>query len=342
MLRQGLLRPSNLPKLALCSWFRSEDTEQSEAAARGTTVDTIYRQIMVGLTDFPNGTAAEIAAADWAACQTDEIAGKFPVLARKQDCTVRIPGFPKPGEVDALCLKLFCSFDIKTGQWYDYQLQMAAYAWGLMEATFAETWTTWLLFCDLRRVYHYTFTYEQAQRLILEVRALYETAAAPTFNPYCAWCANSGECPVLINRADQALALTEKPKFDFQGLLANPERLGYFLTACRAIEPLQQQANDRAKQYLQQQVQVPGWSLVTRSPSKYVEPPAVVPVVERLGAARVLQEYSHLSAARYEKLSAEAGLKPDSTVVKTGAGATYLRATPGLTLSQPARRGGDK
>ena len=76
MLRQGLLRPSNLPKLALCSWFRPEDAEQSKEAARGTAVDTIYRQIMVGLTDFPDGTPEEIKAADWAACQTDQVADK--------------------------------------------------------------------------------------------------------------------------------------------------------------------------------------------------------------------------------------------------------------------------
>jgi hypothetical protein len=184
------------------------------------------------------------------------------------------------------------------------------------------------LFCDLRRVYKYVFTYSKARQLILEICTRYEAATAPVFNPYCGWCANAGECPVLINRADQALALTEKPKLDLNGLLANPQRLGLFLTACRAIEPLRQQAQDRAKQYLQQSVEVPGWSLVTRSPGKYVEPPAVVPLVARLGAGRVLEEYGHLSEAKYAKLCAEARLNPDSAAVKNGAGATYLRSAP--------------
>jgi hypothetical protein len=337
MLHQGILRPSNLPKLKFCAWYRPQE-EPSEAAARGSSVDAIYREILTGLRDFPAGSTSDIAAADWAACHTDEIADGHPVLARKQDCLVRIPGFPKPGEVDALCRKLFCSFDIKSGQYYDYQLQMAAYAWGLMEMTFTETWTTWLLFCDLRRVYKYVFTYAEARRLVLEVRARYETAAAPMFNPYCGWCSNAGECPVLINRTDQALALTEKPKFDFQALLADPERLGFFLAACRAVEPFQQQAQDRAKEYLQQKVAVRGWSLVTRSPSKFVESPAVVPLAEKLGAARVLQEYGHMSAAKYEKLCAEAGIIPDCAAIRTGAGATYLRSTPDLTLLQPATK----
>jgi len=328
VLRQGLLRPSNLPKLALCSWFRSEDTKQSEAAVHGTTVDTIYRQILTGLTDFPHGSAVEIAAADWAAGQTDVVVGKNLVLARKEDCQVQIPGFPAPGEVDALCPKLFCSFDLKTGQYYDYELQMSAYAWGLMKKHFAETWTTWLLFCDLRRVYKYVFTYSKARKLVLQVCERYEAAITPVFNSYCGWCANASECPVLINRADQALAMTEKPKFNFQAVLASPQRLGAFLAACCAVEPYQQQANDRAKQYLQQKVEVPGWSLVSRSPSKYVEAAALQPLVDRLGAARVLEAYGHLSEARYQKLCAEAGLSPDSATVKQGAGATYLRAAP--------------
>ncbi len=329
MLRQGILRPSNLPKLKLCAWFRPEE-EPSKAAVRGSSVDAIYRQMLIGLTDFPSGTAADIQAADWAVGQTDQIAGKNKVLARKEECAVTIPGFPKPGEVDALCRKLFCSFDLKTGQWYDYRLQMAAYAWGLMTMYFAETWTTWLLFCDLRRVYHYTFTYAEAARVVLEVVHAYEAAPPPTFNSYCAWCDNAGECPVLINRADEALALTEKPKFDFPALLANAQRLGSFLTACRAVEPYQQQATDRAKEYLLQKVDVPGWSLITRSPGKYVELAAVLPIVNKLGAERILQEYGHLSLAKYEKLCAEAGLTPDAAAIKTGAGATYLRSAPEL------------
>jgi hypothetical protein len=332
MLRQGIFRPSNLPKLALCAWFRSEGTN-SEAALRGTSVDTIFREMIVGLTDFPAGTAAEIAAANWAAGQTDVIAGNSPVLARKEDCQVRIPGFVMPGEVDALCPQLFCSFDLKTGQYYDYELQMAAYALGLMEKYFAETWTTWILFCDLRRVYKYVFTYEKARQLVLEVRAWYDAAGPPAYNPYCCWCANAAECPVLINRADHALALIEKPKFDFSGLLADPQRLGLFLTACRALEPYQQQATDRTKQYLLAKTDVPGWSLTTRAPGKYVEPDAVVPLVEKLGPARVLSVYGNLSAAKYQKLSAEAEVIPDSAAIKQGAGTVFLRATPQLTES---------
>ena len=200
-----------------------------------------------------------------------------------------------------------------------------------MEKYFAETWTTWLLFCDLRRLYHYTFTYVRARRLVLEVRVQYEAGTPPAFNPYCGWCANAGECPVLINRADHALELIEKPNFDLTSLLADPQRLGAFLTACRAVESYQQQANDRAKQYLLAKTDVPDWSLVTRSPGNYVEAAAVEQLVDRLGAPRVLQEYGHLSFAKYEKLCTEAGLSPDSAAIKQGAGAVYLRSTPELT-----------
>lgn len=327
LLKQGVLRPSNLPKLFQCVWFRSQEA-QTQAAARGSAIDTIYRQITVGLRDFPNGTAAEIAAADWAANQTRQIAGNHRVLAKKTDCSVTIPGFPAPGEVDALCPSLFCSFDLKSGQYYDYRWQMAAYAWGLMEKYFSETWTTWLLFCDLRRLYHYTFPYAEAKRLVLEVQAKYAAAGAPQANPYCPWCANAASCPALIKRADHALALAEKPAFDFQALLANPDKLGRFLAACRALTPLEKQASDRLKQYLQQKVDVPGWHLVTHGPGKYVEAAAVLPLAEKLGIAPVLAEYGHLSFAKYEKLRQFAQLPADLTVVQQGAGTVYLHQSP--------------
>jgi hypothetical protein len=322
VIRQGIPRPSNLPKQALCVWFRPDGTEQSGATARGNDVDTIYRQIIQSLTDFPKGSAAEIAAADWAATQTIQVTGKQQVFTRHEDCQVAIPGFPAAGEVDALCPALFCSFDLKTGLFYDYQLQLAAYAWGLMERYFTEMWTTYLLFCDLRRVYRYEFDYAETRQLVLEVCARYEAAVPPTFNPYCNWCANAGQCPALINRANQALSLVEKPKFDFSAVLANPQRLGLFLTACRALEPLQQQAQDRLKQYLLAKAVVPGWDLVTRSPRKYVDTDALLPLVDRLGPKRVLEAYGHLSAAKYEQLCAEGGLSPDSAAIKQDAGAT--------------------
>ena len=338
MLTQGILRLSNLPKLAYCAWFKNGDAVQSEAAARGNMVDAVYREILTGLQDFPDGSATEIAAADWAACQTDKIVGGSRVLARKEDCQVRIPGFPQPGECDALCPQLFTSFDLKTGQYYDYELQMAAYAWALMERFFTNSWTTWLLFCDLRRAYKLVFTYGKAKRLVLQVVAQYTAAAAPVFNPYCGWCANTADCPVLINRADHALALTEKPNFDFTSLLTDPSRLGAFLTACRAIEPYQQQAQDRAKQYILAKTEVPGWSLVTRAPGKYVDPAAVTPLVDKLGAVRVLQEYGSLSEAKYSRLCQQAGADPDPAAIKQGSGTVYLRQ---FLKSEPHKKDGD-
>jgi hypothetical protein len=227
-----------------------------------------------------------------------------------------------------------------SSEWYHYFLTRslpqseagsAAYAWCLMEGFFAETWTTWLLFCDLRRVYRYASTYQRAQRLVLEVHGRFAAAAAPVFNSYCSRCANAGECPALINRADQALALAEKPRFDFQAVLASPQRLGAFFTARRGVEPYQQQASDRAKQFLEQKVEVPDWSLVTRSPRKYVEPPALRPFVDRLGCSRNM---ATCRRPNIKRLCAEVGIKPDSAAIKQGAGAIYLRATPELTAER--------
>src|SRR5262249_4160433 len=160
-------RPSALPKLSLCAWFRSEGTP-NEAAERGTRIDKIYRQILRGLTDFPRGSASEIAAAVWAAEQTDNVVGSYPVLACEEECQVRIPEFPEPGECDAICPKAFCSFDVKSGLLDNYELQQAAYAYGLMARYFCDRWTVYVLFCDLHQIVTSRFEYEATKRLVLE------------------------------------------------------------------------------------------------------------------------------------------------------------------------------
>ena len=132
----------------------------------------------------------------------------------------------------------------------------------------------------------------------------------------------------MINKADHALALTEKPRFDFTALLANPEKLSLFLTACHALKPLEQQASDRLKQYLHENIKVPGWHLVSRGPGKYVEPSALLPLIDKLGPEPVLTEHGNLSFIKYERLCRAAELNPDLAAVKQGAGATYLRHAP--------------
>ena len=96
------LRPSNLPKLAVCPCYVS-NPEAGPAAARGSALDAVFRARMQGdlsQTDMPYVPNAEdIAAVEWAVTTLKVLAGDAAVITREEDCGVTIPGFEKPGLV---------------------------------------------------------------------------------------------------------------------------------------------------------------------------------------------------------------------------------------------------
>jgi hypothetical protein len=140
------LRPSNLPKLAVCPCYESHPVV-GPAAERGTLLDTAFRAELLGLEErfvIANKlTADEIAAVSWSVSMVRAISGRERVLAREDDCRVRI--LDLTGTADAIVPTRLTHFDLKTGARRNYREQMAAYALGLMGAYFAGEWTAHLL-----------------------------------------------------------------------------------------------------------------------------------------------------------------------------------------------------
>ena len=87
------LRPSNLPKLALCPCYESNPVA-GPAAERGTLLDTAFRAELLGLEErfvIANKlTAEEIAAVSWSVLMVRAMSGRERVLAREDDCRVAI------------------------------------------------------------------------------------------------------------------------------------------------------------------------------------------------------------------------------------------------------------
>lgn len=170
------LRPSNLPKLAVCPCYEP-NPNAGPAAARGSALDALFRARMqrdmnpLGMAHYLS--AEDIAAVEWAVTTLKVLAGDARVITREEDCRVAIPGFEKPGTADALILGKFAHADLKTGQIRNYREQMAAYALGLMETHFASEWTAHLLFCDQRQVVTFHFAYDEAKARVEKVIEVY-------------------------------------------------------------------------------------------------------------------------------------------------------------------------
>jgi hypothetical protein len=232
------------------------------------------------------------------------------------------------GTADAIVPMKFTHFDLKTGARRNYREQMAAYALGLMGAHFAGEWTAHLLFCDQREIETYRFTYEEAHAIVDQVvKSFNDPAKQPNPCEYCGWCAKADTCPARLAMVGETLTVTE-PGFDFDALLADPEKLGRFLSAFAVVEDFGERAKKIATERIKTGGQVPGWKLVTLKGSEFVDCETVGHHIQRIGFGPVLNAYGNLSAAKFRDLWSQRmpSEKPfPEEAVKHAAPSTYLK-----------------
>ncbi len=122
----GALRPSNLPKLAVCPCYESNPVA-GPAAERGTLLDTAFRAELLQTDDrrqlADKLASDEIAAVSWAVSMVRAMAGRERVLAREDDCRLKV--LDLNGTADAIVPGRLMHFDLKTGVRRNYREQMA-------------------------------------------------------------------------------------------------------------------------------------------------------------------------------------------------------------------------
>ena len=324
------LRPSNLPKLAVCPCYESQPNAGS-AAARGSSLDTIFRSRMAGdpapLDLVHPPTEDDVAAVEWAVTMITALSSGTPILTREDECRVAVPGFDHIGTADAIMPERLAHADLKTGQKRNYREQMAAYALGLMEQHFASEWTAHLLFCDQKEVVTHRFTFEEAHQIVDPVVAAWSNPdKQPTVCDYCSWCAKADTCSARLALAAQAISATE-PAFNFEAVLADNNNLGRFLTACHVLDAFREKAETAAKQRLQAGATIFGWKLTSRRGSQFIRHEDVVTCVERFGLNRVLATYGNLSALKFRELWERTTDAPfPEELIKHGPATVSLRA----------------
>lgn len=327
-----MIRASSLPKLALCGQYESAPGS-SDAAARGTRIDQLMRHMWITGELLDREQAQdEIDAAKWAVNQLIRLSeNRAPVLVDEGKCRVYVPVIEYTGTMDAVCPRQRWLSDLKSGQKHNYREQMAAYALGCMAEHLEQEWTAHLLFCDQREVISETFTFKQARDIV--AAAAGNVGTAPVINDYCGWCAKSLTCPARVDAAGKTLTATASgvpvdQDEGFLAMLADPERLGLFLTRCRTFDDFREAAESKARELLAAGNSVPGWRLQKPRVSEYVEENDVKLAVENgiLGISDVIEAYGSMSASRARKLWSVAGATFPETAVKTKTGAAPLVA----------------
>jgi len=254
---QPKIRASQLPKLAMCGQFESAPTT-SEAAARGTRIDEIFRRIWDS-GEMPNEySLEEIKVAHWACGTLFNLGTNWATTCSEEKTRIFIPIINYWGTMDAVNYAAGWLADLKTGQIHNYKEQMAAYALGCMAKTSTDIWTAYLIFADQKEVVTHQFTFEEAKQIVKE--AANNAGNDPTPNDYCQWCAKSLTCAPRLEAQKLAIEATETGSFTMT-VLRNPAKLGEFLSRAKIFDDFREAAKDRARELLEAGERVPGWKL---------------------------------------------------------------------------------
>lgn len=312
------LRPSLLPKVAVCGSYRS-DGEESEAAARGTKLDIALRALLakqnVSMGDF---TREEVLALKWAEGKTIKLANGLRIETDEENLRIECLGME--GTADVLCEEAAWSADLKSGQKRNYREQQAAYALGFMDRTLQDEWTVYLLYCDLEDVETLRFTREEAEQLVRSAIANAHDPAPPVPNEYCGWCAKRMECSA---RKEQ-LAIVSL-NVDFQR--AESSLLREFCLRAATVADFAERAREIIRDRAIKGEKIPGVALITKRGSKRVPANVVERYLSQLGTGEVMAIAGSFSEAKIRELWGRQMPDkpfPDSEVIET-AGSTYVQ-----------------
>ena len=278
------IRHSALDKLDLCPCFESNPIS-GPAAERGNRMDPAFRGLLMGERQlFLALTEDEQDSVMWAVTTAKELAEGHEIVADEALLKVVTPHLSHVGTEDSRVNAKSLSMDLKSGQLRSYHKQQAAYALGNMDRTFAKEWECVLLFCDQREVVHYRYTYEEADAW---VKGIVESATDPNRQPcaneYCSWCVKKDTCPARTGPIVETLAVVESQPTAVSlealkdGLLADPERLGAFLTTNAIFEDFVDDLKIKAKALmLHAHTVVPGWKLQEEAGREHFDRIAIV------------------------------------------------------------------
>lgn len=276
------IRHSALDKLDLCPCFESNPIS-GPAAERGTRMDLAFRGLLMGERQlFLALSDDEQDSVMWAVNEAMQLSQGKGIITDEALLKVTTPHLSHVGTEDARVEALSLSMDLKSGQPRSYHKQQAAYALGNMARTFTTEWECVLLFCDQKEVVHYSYTYEEADAWVKGiVQSATDPNRQPCANEYCSWCVKKDTCPARTGPIVETLAVVESQPTGVSlealkaGLLADPERLGAFLTTNAIFEDFVDDLKIKAKA-LMKTTAVPGWKLQEEAGREHFDRIAIV------------------------------------------------------------------
>lgn len=317
----SFLRPSALPKLALCGSYRP-DPVSGPAAERGTTMDVAFREAIQGNWQKANAMdELELDAVKWAVATAKALAGAHDLEAREEQLKIEAIGMS--GTADLLCADASWSADLKSGQVRNYAEQQAAYAVGFMDRYFVDEWTIHLLFCDAQEVVSLYFARDGAEALVRNVIAKAVSGEPPTPNDYCGWCALRFEC----SARQESLGI-----IPLEGILMEKqpsELLRNFALRAKVVEDFAERARELLKERVIGGEKIAGCSVVAKRGTRKMPERVVELHLMKLGVGDILNAYGPISETKLREIWSRK--LPDTKFpedqVQEMPGSSYLRVS---------------
>lgn len=154
-------------------------------------------------------------------------------------------------------------FDLKTGDYHNYWLQMACYALMQMDREGLDDLEVRLLFSRYRKIIELTVTRDEASRRIFAtVAAVLNPDKKPRANPYCKWCRKLMTCEAIIH----LVSGTEHERYEIE----DPVALSAALKVARILKEWVGRIEYFAKTTAIAGTEIPGFELKSRQGAREI------------------------------------------------------------------------
>jgi hypothetical protein len=149
-------------------------------------------------------------------------------------------------------------FDLKSGDYHNYYLQMAIYGLAQMDRIGVDDLMVAVLFCRFRKAHELFLKRDEVKgRIFSVVNQVLDPEKKPRANPYCRWCKKIMSCSAVKD----VMAAIEPEHYE----IADPKELSRALFRARLLKEWAEQIETFAKQLALTGIEIPGYYLKSRA-----------------------------------------------------------------------------
>lgn len=276
-----ITRPSSLPAQAKSPRYEPSSTPTTATEA-GTDRHLALSELLTGGKRDVYSLLPEVdrSAVDWAHDYIKGIAGNEPILSETPVEVRRGFDVVLRGTADVIV-----GAHIVDLKWVErnYAEQQAAYALGAMQALNLMEMTVHLLFGESRRVVAYKLTRAEAEALVYPVLAAVEDPNTPCrISEYCGWCKHSAYCKVRLKEINKIADGYDLVRVEDLSV-TSPEDLARALNLAKVASDWAEEVRAYCGQAAKDGLQIPGWTLKTRSGGREIAPDQINEAFSRIG-----------------------------------------------------------